>query len=127
MPTDKMLRDNFYFIKSLVNSENNETIKSTIEFNKDHAIFGGHFPGAAVVPGVCMIYILKDIMRLAFKKELRLWSADNIKFTAALEPHLNLVVDFEVKTSHLADGSIQVVNQVHYEDVTFLKFTGIYK
>ena len=54
-----MLLDNFYTILS---SESSDSTIWTIqiELNPKHPIYQGHFPGHPVVPGVCLLQLIKE-------------------------------------------------------------------
>ena len=56
-----MLLGDFFEISDINNAENG-SIEALIKINKDHAIFNGHFPEFPIVPGVCMIQMVKEIV-----------------------------------------------------------------
>ena len=41
--------------------KNEEGISAQIKLNPKHEIFKGHFPGKPIMPGVCMIQIIKEL------------------------------------------------------------------
>jgi len=45
--------------------ENNED-SFKIELNFNHKIFKGHFPGSPILPGVCIIQIVKEVLNLSY-------------------------------------------------------------
>jgi 3-hydroxyacyl-[acyl-carrier-protein] dehydratase len=45
-------------------------VKAKIAINKRHRIFDGHFPGLPVVPGVCMLQIVREIMEVSSRRVL---------------------------------------------------------
>ena len=79
-----ILLNDFY---SIIRQESSVgAIKATVTINKTHRIFDGHFPGLPVVPGVCMVQMVKEILELGVNKTLRIESADNIKFLSVIDP-----------------------------------------
>ena len=54
------------------------TVKAKIAINKKHRILEGHFPGLPVVPGVCMLQMVREIIEINAGKELKLTEADNM-------------------------------------------------
>ena len=62
-----MLLDNFYTILS---SEQPDETSGTVllELNPDHAIYQGHFPAHPVVPGVCLLQLIKESVENATKR-----------------------------------------------------------
>lgn len=85
----------FYTIEAFKTEEGLAT--ATIAINKFHKIFEGHFPGAPVVPGVCMTQIIKELLEKALSKETRLIKADNLKFLAIINPMENNIANVELK------------------------------
>ena len=57
-----------------------------IVFNAEHDIFKGHFPGQPIVPGVCMVEIVRELLQDRFGAALMLGSARNIKFLQFVQP-----------------------------------------
>ena len=56
-----MLQNNFYTLSSR-NDNEKDTISATVLIDKNHPIFKGHFPEKPVLPGVCLMQIIKDIL-----------------------------------------------------------------
>jgi len=79
-----ILLNDFY---SIIRQESSVgAIKAAVTINKTHMIFDGHFPGLPVVPGVCMVQMMKEILEVGVNKTLRIESADNIKFLSVIDP-----------------------------------------
>jgi 3-hydroxyacyl-[acyl-carrier-protein] dehydratase len=81
------LLNNFFFI--LQQEPLLDSVKAKITINEHHKIFDGHFPGNPVVPGVCMVQIILEIMEPVVGKPMRLTEADTIKFLTVLSPQKN--------------------------------------
>lgn len=54
-----MLLDNFYTILSSESSDST-TWTIQIELNPAHTVYQGHFPEHPVVPGVCLLQLIKE-------------------------------------------------------------------
>jgi 3-hydroxyacyl-[acyl-carrier-protein] dehydratase len=61
-------------------------VKAILRINWGHPIFEGHFPGRPVVPGACLLQIVKELVSLALGDEIRLIRADQIKFISMIGP-----------------------------------------
>jgi 3-hydroxyacyl-[acyl-carrier-protein] dehydratase len=96
-----MLKDDFYRIVTLDTS--NPLVTGLLELNPGHAIFKGHFPGTPVVPGVCMMQIVKEITEIKAGKSLRLSTADLMKFLAVVDPMVNKELTLELSYNHTGD------------------------
>ena len=119
-----LFKDNFYTLHST--KEENDTFIFSIELNKDHSIFQGHFPGNPVTPGVVQMEIVKELVQLSQEKELRLISMPSCKFIAILNPEKNAFVEVELKFSSTEDESIKMSAVIKDEQTTYLKMSGIY-
>lgn len=82
-----MLIEGLYTVKATENTE--DGILAKIHLNNAHNIFKGHFPGNPVMPGVCMIQIIKELTETATGKNLFLTVSSNIKFMALINPDKN--------------------------------------
>jgi len=119
-----MLLKELYKITSF--SSNDTDVLVTIHINKEHEIFKGHFPNNPVMPGVCMIQIIKELVQQVLNVELFMEKSSNIKFMALINPEVNPILDFELKIIK-EDGLIKVKNSTKFDDTLALKFNGTYK
>ena len=103
-----MLKETFFKIDRLTRIENapgqridSEFYQADITLNPEHKIYQGHFPGNPVVPGVCQIRMITEILSEIEKRELRLQEADNVKFLSMINPreHPELIVTMTLKRS----------------------------
>ena len=119
-----MLQGDFY-TASDVNVEGN-ALKAILNLNVKHKIFDGHFPGHPVVPGVCMMQMVKDMLELQLLRETRLEKASTMKFLNMINPEVNGTVKIELKQSIAEDGKINVDAQLMGEGMVFFKFKGVF-
>ena len=80
-----MLLNDFYSFEKVHHIDGK--VEATITFQPNHAIFAGHFPGQPVVPGVCLVQAVKDLLSIAIVQKLALEKAANIKFLAVIIPN----------------------------------------
>jgi len=122
-----MLLKDFYTIQEIDPSDK-ENIKVSIELNKDHKIYKGHFPGNPVVPGVCLTQLIKELVENIEAREVKLVYAANIKFMAVVNPEINNILQIDLKIKHDNEQNIIKVNSVtYYKDKIFYKFKGNFK
>ncbi len=82
-----MLNKDFYTLHATVVAVNSLTTE--ISFNPAHAIFGGHFPEQPVVPGVCMIQIVKEVLQQHVPSAGMLKTAAQVKFLQLITPEIH--------------------------------------
>ncbi len=119
-----MFLNNFYKISDIHISD--DSVNAVISFNTDHAIFKGHFPGQPIVPGVCLIHILKGTMSTYKKRDLLLTEGSNIKFLNIIDPRENPTVILKCKYS-IDNNMLLVSAEIYHEDELFFKFKGKFK
>ncbi len=120
-----MVLENFYTVTERKTEENNSH-SFEIKVNKDHEIFKGHFPENPVMPGVCMIQIIKDLTEETTGKKLFMDKCSNVKFTALINPEINAELNLNIVISEDEDG-IKVKNISKFEDTIALKLSAHYK
>ncbi|HEY0742504.1 MAG TPA: 3-hydroxyacyl-ACP dehydratase [Chryseosolibacter sp.] len=95
-------------------------INALLVLNESHEIFKGHFPGQPVVPGVCMMQSVKELVERHVEQKLTLVEADNMKFLSVIDPRENK--EIEAKISFVKNGSQLSVNASLFAGtVTFFK------
>ncbi|MBT1711119.1 hypothetical protein KK062_22945 [Fulvivirgaceae bacterium PWU5] len=116
-----MLQHNFYRIvtKDLTPT----SARAVITLDASHRIFDGHFPGQPVVPGVCMMQIVREFVEQGVGAPLQITTADNMKFLSILNPteHGEVVVTVSYT---LTDGLYIVDGSLSAGAVIFFKFKG---
>lgn len=92
--------------------------------SKDSKILKGHFPGHPVVPGACMLQIVKEVLESSFNHALILKKADQLKFMAMIDPSNTQSVQLDIEYKPLEDGSLAVNAKLSNTDVVHFKFQG---
>ena len=120
-----MLIKDFYNIISIEISDA-QKYRITIAINKNHEVFKGHFPETPVIPGVCLLQILKEITQVITKQKLVLLKLVNVKFLTLMNPEVNnnLVLDLEITTTE--DERIKLKSNAIFDEKIALKMSGVY-
>ncbi len=120
-----MLKDNLYTITSL-ETENEENYAIGISLNASHAIFTGHFPGQPVLPGVCLIEMVKEILTSIKEKPFKLESASQIKYVQLVDPTVSPTLNMTLQIKDQA-GSLHVnVNSLLENGASHFKMKGVF-
>lgn len=101
-------------------------ILAKVRLNKDHAIFKGHFPGNPVMPGVCMIQMVKELTEDAIGKNLFLTVSSNVKFMAIINPEINPDLEVSIEISE-ENGEVKVKNVTMFDETVALKLSATFK
>ncbi|UYQ93892.1 3-hydroxyacyl-ACP dehydratase [Chitinophaga horti] len=119
-----MLAGKFYTVTQ--QEQTSETISTAIAWNAAHPIFEGHFPGQPVVPGVCMMQTIQEILGNALQKNVMVRKASNMKFLNMIDPNKQPAVDVEIKYAVLETQELKVTAQIKSSELIFLKFQGLF-
>lgn len=99
----------------------------TILINEKHEVFKGHFPGNPIMPGVCMIQIIKELTETITKSSLMIQSLANVKFMALINPEVTPELRLELDVTITEDDLVKVKNTTYFNDTTALKLSTVYK
>jgi 3-hydroxyacyl-[acyl-carrier-protein] dehydratase len=117
-----MLKEPLFKLSSITHEEGQ--INADLQIDQDNEIFAGHFPDQPVVPGACMLQIVKEILADKLKVNLSLIRADNIKFLSLVEPStgmLRLNIGYQQ-----ADNELKINASLSYGDIVCMKLQGIF-
>lgn len=117
-----MLNGSFYTV--LKNQSKDDSMDVLLEINPEHHIFEGHFPQVPVVPGVCMMQMVKELAESFTGKKLRLAKADHLKFLTIINPRENNLLQVNLAITPAPVESFQVTAAFFHKDTTFFKFKG---
>ena len=116
-----ILLNDFFFILQQETTSN--SIQAKITINSEHKILKGHFPGMPVVPGVCMVNLILEIMERLMAKPVHLSEASSIKFLAMMVPAdykaIEVVIDHTIQQE-----KISIKASIFSGTTTFFKLNG---
>ncbi|GAB2986760.1 hypothetical protein GCM10027049_28110 [Mucilaginibacter puniceus] len=118
-----MLTDPIFKILSINSTEG--LISAALEVNVNHEIFNGHFPEQPVVPGACMVQLVKDVLEKRLNATLQLKIANNLKFLELIAPQLTTHLQLKLAYT-IEDELVKVHGDLVAEDVIYFKFQGMY-
>lgn len=109
----------FYRVQNLQKGDGKLTC--TITYNSAHPIFLGHFPGQPVVPGVCTMDMIKDLLEEALDQKLLLRSTGQVKFLQLILPQAcpNVSIAWELK-----DEGYKVAAELRTDTATIFKMNA---
>ena len=121
-----MLLQDFYKIISLENTADSKYLAMLL-INEDHEVFKGHFPGNPIMPGVCMMQIIKELAEQITEGSLVMQKLIDVKFTALINPFLTPELRLELEISTNDEGLVKVKNTSYFNDIVALKLSCLYK
>jgi len=121
----KNLLNDFYQIADYRHTDHE--IETNVVINPMHPIFNGHFPEQPVVPGVCMMQMVKEITSRSVQHHLQLINASDMKFLAVIDPIKNNRVTLKIQCSPVVENTVQVNAIITSRDIVHFKFKGSFR
>lgn len=100
-------------------------VKTGIRLNSTHAVFSGHFPGNPILPGVCMLQIVKEVVESSLDTKVKLLKASELKFLAFVTPNDRKLLQLELKITTI-DDHIRVEAKLRDIAEVLFKFKGMF-
>jgi len=91
-----MLLNKLYKITSLNAIADGSGFMAEIELDASHPVFKGHFPGNPILPGVCTVQIIRELLEQWLQKSLYMTKAGNIKYLGFINPVTMPLLTFQV-------------------------------
>jgi 3-hydroxyacyl-[acyl-carrier-protein] dehydratase len=121
-----MLLKDFYKVISIENTAENKYLV-LILINKNHDVFKGHFPGNPIMPGVCMMQIIKELTEQITASSLFMQSLSNVKFMALINPFNTPKLRLELDVSITETDLVKVKNVTYFDETLALKLSSVYR
>lgn len=118
-----MLHPDFFTFTDL--QAEGDNLKTIISLNAEHPIFKGHFPEQPVLPGVCMMQMVKEVMEVYTEKKIRLLKARELKFLSVIDPVEHSSIQMELFVKNTDDG-IKIDARLLNDTTLFFKFSGLF-
>ncbi|HEY5368621.1 MAG TPA: 3-hydroxyacyl-ACP dehydratase [Hanamia sp.] len=119
-----MLKDKLF--KITLSDHQEFTIHATLELDKNNEIFIGHFPGHPVLPGVCMLQMVKEVLEKTITKPLMLTKADQIKFLRLIDPAVDNPLQLAITYTPGEYNQIKVTASIIALKEICFKFKGTF-
>lgn len=112
------LEGNFY---TVIKREQIQTDTFVVEvlLHAEHPIYAGHFPTQAVVPGVCMLTVIRECLAELLGRSVKFASIKECKYLSALLPREDLKIRLTLML--LADMQLKCMVTRCDDDQTVIK------
>lgn len=118
-----MMLKEFYSVEQF--EKEGDSYSAVILLNENHSIFEGHFPQNPVMPGVCMMQIVMDIVENTFEKQLFMQQVSNVKFMSLINPFDSNSIRLDFTVNEL-DSTFKVKSSITHKGVTAFKMNSSY-
>lgn len=101
-----MLFKDFYTITDIKDNSGSYTIE--VRLNADHEVYNGHFPEQPVVPGVCIMQLVKECVEQIKNQELAYSQVQSCKFISVVNPKIDNTLEVVLMLANEEDNSIKL-------------------
>ena len=118
------LKDDFYNIVSLETFDNG--LKCKVCLNPRHQIYQAHFPGTPITPGVCLLQMVTEILKLHLGQDLELKSAIDIRFRQTVTPDIQPFLIIKGLSSQ-DNEHMNISVSIEDNDIQLARMTLVYR
>lgn len=83
-------------------------LEAEVRLDAAHPLFEGHFPGRAVLPGVCQLQIVLELTQRHLQRPLRCRAVRELKFLDPVLPERDAELRIVLVLTRADDGSVGV-------------------
>ena len=102
------LLSDFYHI-TLSENINETDWRIRVMLNPQHPVYAGHFPQRPVVPGVCMLQIIKECLERICRTSLQYKQIASCKFLSAINPNEKPELELLFTIKKGESGTLQII------------------
>jgi 3-hydroxyacyl-[acyl-carrier-protein] dehydratase len=121
-----MLMNNLYTLRLMESAPDGSAIRSEIMLNSRHPLFKGHFPENPILPGVCTVDIIRELLELSIRKPLKMVRAGSIKYLGFVNPEMMPLLEFRFQLNYVEDSTISCSVVVSAQDKAVCSFKGTF-
>jgi len=115
-----------FLFNFVIDNQDEGSINATIKINKAHSVFKGHFPGFPVLPGVCQLLMIKEVLNAGLNKKHILKKAKSIKFLSVINPLDTESLKLTIVYKQDIELAIKVDAILYKEGLNYLKLKGMF-
>lgn len=120
----RMLLNKLYRINNLNKNPDGSGFDAEIVLDPDHPVFEGHFPGNPILPGVCTVQMIRELLEQSVQKSLIMTKAGNIKYLGFVNPVSIPVLSVQLQVKPSEAGIISCSATVSANGASVCSFKG---
>ena len=101
-----------------------DSLTATVRYDAAHAVFTGHFPDNPIVPGVCTLNMITDVVQGQFGADYQFDTAAFVKFLQLIRPDHVPTLRLSWKGS---SPELHVQATLELDGVMMMRFNGTYR
>jgi 3-hydroxyacyl-[acyl-carrier-protein] dehydratase len=114
-----MLKDTFFSISDSADIDDGRIYR--IALNDSHPIFQAHFAGNPIMPGACVVQLIKELAADYFNRTLIVCTVKSMKFLHPVNPLETPELSVRMNFTPQEDGRMAVSSILSRDDIVFSK------
>lgn len=102
------LLDTYFKIIGCQRSEDGLSGNFKVELDGNHPVYGGHFPGEPVCPGVCSMQMVKECATELCNKELTFSYVKQYRLLSVMSPVKNSKIDINIELTPSIKDEVEI-------------------
>lgn len=119
-----MLLEDFYKIKHIATADH-ITWYVLAELNPNHKLYQGHFPQHPIVPGVCILQLIKECTETIQNTALLYTQIISCKFLSTIDPTKNQSLEFTLTIKSTENGQTYLLAEGKAANNCFIKLKAL--
>lgn len=115
------MNNEIYSLSAL--KKNADSLTAKIRYDATHKVFEGHFPDNPIVPGVCTLNMISDIVRDNVGGNYRIKEASNVKYLQLIRPDHEPMLRLIWKD---VEAGLQVNATLEQDGTILMRFAGTF-
>ena len=117
-----MIDESFYTIRNRQECAPLHIVHA-VAFNHEHEIFKAHFPDNPIVPGVCCVEIVRQMVGDMLGADMRISVVKNLKFISLMTPAADKVFSFDVDVAENSENQYSVKVTIAHDGTVMTKMS----
>lgn len=119
-----MLLEDFYKIKH-IDTADQITWHVQVELTPDHTLYQGHFPRHPIVPGVCLLQIIKECVETIRETSLLYAQIASCKFLSSINPTVSQNLEFVLTITDTKNEQVHLQAEGRVAETCFTKLKAL--
>jgi 3-hydroxyacyl-[acyl-carrier-protein] dehydratase len=119
-----MTNADFYSIHTLKTVPDGTGFTAIVRLNAAHPVFSGHFPGNPILPGVCTVQIIKELLTESLGISVQMTRVAGIKYLEFVNPVIQPELVFTCSLKENGEGSYTCLAEVLAGEKKVCTFKG---
>ena len=118
-----MLIHEFFLIRKWRGGDNDNECVYRLSLNAEHPIYQAHFQGNPIMPGACIIQIMKELAEDLYSTSYFIRCAKNVKFLNVINPLKHKEIDVRLSFRKDENNMLAVSAVIDWETTVFSKLS----